>query len=66
MHENSKALNGIYRCPICGHRDSAEVSAHGSSLRIACSYCENELEVSARNPAAVLLSAQVADQPLRR
>jgi hypothetical protein len=50
---------------VCGHRDSAEIDARGSSHRISCSYCETQLDVTIRSPGTVLLSAQLAENPMR-
>lgn len=36
---------GTYRCPVCGHRDGAEVDAREAAAAISCPYCETILEL---------------------
>ena len=64
MNTREDALHGTYRCPVCGHRDAADVPAVGAARRILCSYCTSSLEVSARGRDAVDLSVQVAEAPV--
>lgn len=56
-------LYGTYRCPVCGHRDGAELSVEEPSRVIACSYCETPLEVASRGSDSVRFSVQVAEEP---
>ncbi len=54
---------GTYRCPVCGHRDGAELAPGQGSGRIQCSYCASALEISAREPGAHGFLTQVAKVP---
>lgn len=54
---------GTYRCPVCGHRDTAEVEGAEGSTVITCSYCDTPLEVRSRGAGSVRFSVQVAGQP---
>jgi DNA-directed RNA polymerase subunit RPC12/RpoP len=54
---------GTYRCPVCGHRDAAEIEAQQQHTVIECSYCETALEVSPRGRDSVRFSVQVAEAP---
>jgi len=65
MRDTDQALQGMYRCPVCGHRDSAVIDARGTTHRISCSYCDTQLDVTVRNPGTVLLSAQLAENPMQ-
>jgi transcription elongation factor Elf1 len=58
------SLQGIYRCPVCGHRDSVEIDVQGVTHRISCSYCDTQLDVTVRSPSTDLLSARLAENPL--
>jgi DNA-directed RNA polymerase subunit RPC12/RpoP len=55
---------GTYRCPVCGHRDGAELTAEQNQRIIPCSYCDTPLEVSMRGTDSVRFSVQVAEQPV--
>ena len=55
---------GTYRCPVCGHRDGAELRRGQPQSVISCSYCDTPLEISARGSDSVRFSVQVAEQPL--
>jgi len=57
---------GTYRCPVCGHRDSAELSPGERVGVIACSHCDTRLEVWLRSPDSVRFSVQVAEVPVGR
>jgi len=57
-------LYGTYRCPVCGHRDAAELDQDKPSTVLSCSYCDTPLEVSARGPDSVRFSVQVAEEPM--
>ena len=52
---------GTYRCPVCGHRDSAEIESDQQHRIIECSYCDTALEVSPRGRDSVRFSVQVAE-----
>ena len=62
MALQSKELSGTYRCPVCGHRDAAEVGAEEPYRVIQCSYCETPLEIWSRGTDSVRFSVQVAGQ----
>lgn len=55
--------SGTYRCPVCGHRDVAELSGGETSTVVTCSYCDTPLEVKSRGADSVRFSVQVAGQP---
>jgi len=61
MAAQSEQLYGTYRCPVCGHRDSAELDPAEPSRVLTCSYCKTPLEVSARGSDSVRFSVQVAE-----
>lgn len=50
---------GMYRCPVCGHRDVAELREQDRTV-VVCSYCGTPLMVSSRGADSVRLTAQVA------
>lgn len=54
---------GTYRCPVCGHRDTAELDSPEASTVITCSYCDTPLEVRSRGADSVRFSVQVAGEP---
>ena len=56
----SDELYGTYRCPVCGHRDAAELRPDEPYRIIECSYCDTPLEVWSRGPDSVRFSVQVA------
>jgi transcription elongation factor Elf1 len=58
-------LYGTYRCPVCGHRDAAELDASEPFRVIECSYCATPLEVSARGPDSVRFSVTVSEETAR-
>jgi DNA-directed RNA polymerase subunit RPC12/RpoP len=64
MATQGEQLYGTYRCPVCGHRDAAELEPDQPSRVLACTYCNTPLEVSARGPDSVRFSVQVAEEPL--
>lgn len=64
MATHGEQLYGTYRCPVCGHRDAAELDAEQPTRVLACSYCNTPLEVSARGPDSVRFSVQVAEEPM--
>jgi DNA-directed RNA polymerase subunit RPC12/RpoP len=65
MATQGDQLYGTYRCPVCGHRDAAELETDESSRVLSCTYCDTPLEVSPRGVDSVRFSVQVADEPLR-
>lgn len=65
MTSTDRTLNGTYRCPVCGHRDSIAVVPGAPARRTKCSYCGVALDVSARSAEAVNLSVKVAEEPVR-
>ncbi len=66
MAEAKEMRSGTYRCPVCGHRDSAELESGQESIVIPCSYCNTSLEVSSRGADSIRFSVQVSEQPARR
>lgn len=38
-------LYGTFRCPVCGHRDGAELERADATRELKCPYCESVLEV---------------------
>lgn len=58
-------LYGTYRCPVCGHRDAAELDSQESNRVIDCTYCYTPLEVTPRGPDSVRFSVQVAEESTR-
>jgi DNA-directed RNA polymerase subunit RPC12/RpoP len=56
---------GTYRCPVCGHRDAAEIEIHAPHHVVDCTYCDTPLEVSPRGRDSVRFSVQVAEAPAR-
>lgn len=65
MATQGQTLYGTYRCPVCGHRDSAELEREEGSRVVGCTYCDTPLEVSARGPDSVRFSVQVAEGPAK-
>ena len=63
MATQGELLYGTYRCPVCGHRDAAELETDEGSRVVVCSYCSTPLEVSARGADSVRFSVQVAEEP---
>ncbi|HEX7049624.1 MAG TPA: hypothetical protein VF188_05380 [Longimicrobiales bacterium] len=59
MAEISEPRAGTYRCPVCGHRDVAELRDQDRTV-VACSYCGTALMISSRGADSVRLMAQVA------
>lgn len=57
-------LYGTYRCPVCGHREGAELDTEQPRRVVACSYCETSLEVEPRSRESMRFVAQVVI-PLR-
>lgn len=66
MAEATEGRSGTYRCPVCGHRDSAELPDGKDTMVIPCSYCNTPLEVSSRGPDSLRFSVQVSEQPAVR
>ena len=65
MAIQSEQLYGTYRCPVCGHRDAAELNADETMRIIECTYCFTSLEVASRGADSDRFSVQVADEPAR-
>lgn len=63
MAETKETRSGTYRCPVCGHRDSAELEKGQESAVIPCSYCNTPLEVSSRGEDSIRFRVQVSEQP---
>jgi DNA-directed RNA polymerase subunit RPC12/RpoP len=63
MARGEQVHSGTYRCPVCGHRDTADLPAGQESLVIACSYCNTPLEVASRGPDSIRFKVQVSEQP---
>ncbi|HUG39052.1 MAG TPA: hypothetical protein VMM12_01125 [Longimicrobiales bacterium] len=62
MADAQQVRSGTYRCPVCGHRDVAELTAGQESVVISCSYCNTPLEVASRGPDSIRFSVQVSEQ----
>jgi transcription elongation factor Elf1 len=62
MSEAPQGQSGTYRCPVCGHRDTAELAPGQDSVLITCSYCHTPLEVTSRGPDSLRFSVQVSEQ----
>lgn len=65
MNMQSELQYGTYRCPVCGHRDAAELGTQEPHRVIECSYCDTPLEVSVRGRDSDRFSVQVAEAPAR-
>ena len=65
MAIQSEQLYGTYRCPVCGHRDAAELNVDENARVIECTYCYTALEVSSRGHDSDRFSVQVAEEPAR-
>ncbi|MEJ2502800.1 MAG: hypothetical protein P8177_05690 [Gemmatimonadota bacterium] len=63
MAEAKETRTGTYRCPVCGHRDTAELAQGQESMVIPCSYCNTRLEVASRGPDSIRFKVQVSEQP---
>jgi len=66
MSDPKRMRSGTYRCPVCGHRDVAEMEDDRGTLVIACSYCNTPLELSSRGPDSLRFSVQVSEQSALR
>jgi transcription elongation factor Elf1 len=64
MAESQQARSGTYRCPVCGHRDTADLPAGHDSIVILCSYCNTPLEVASRGADSLRFSVKVSEQPV--
>jgi transcription elongation factor Elf1 len=65
MSLHTELQYGTYRCPVCGHRDAAEIESKAAVHVVDCSYCDTPLEVSPRGRDSVRFSVQVAEAPVR-
>lgn len=63
MTMHAELQYGTFRCPVCGHRDAAEIDTKTAHLVVDCTYCDTPLEVSARGKDSVRFSVQVAEVP---
>ncbi len=63
MAQSTGGRSGTYRCPVCGHRDTAELGPAQEMAVIRCSYCQTPLEVSSRGSDSIRFSVQVSEQP---
>lgn len=63
MAESQRGRSGTYRCPVCGHRDTAQLAEGQDCVVIPCSYCDTPLEVSSRGADSIRFSVQVSEQP---
>ena len=52
---------GTYRCPVCGHGDTAELDTESAGRRFDCSYCGAALEVGEQDPGSVRLNVRLVD-----
>lgn len=66
MTGQSELQYGTYRCPVCGHRDAAEIHIATPHHLVDCTYCDTPLEVSPRGRDSVRFSVQVAEAPASR
>lgn len=66
MAEPNQARSGTYRCPVCGHRDVAELAAGQEAIIIPCSYCNTPLEIASRGSDSIRFSVQVSEQSAMR
>ena len=62
MAIQGEQLYGTYRCPVCGHREEAEMKAAENARVVECSYCYTALAVSPRGHDSVRFSVQVAEE----
>jgi len=53
---------GIFRCPVCGYRDDAEIERVEARGIVICSHCETQLELTARSAESVRFEAKVAQR----
>lgn len=66
MVEPTEGRSGTYRCPVCGHRDVAELEAGREAVVLPCSYCNTPLEVSSRGSDSLRFRVQVSEEPAPR
>lgn len=66
MAEAKETRSGTYRCPVCGHRDTADLEVDQDSVVIPCSYCNTPLEISSRGADSIRFSVKVSEQPAGR
>lgn len=62
MAEAKETRSGTYRCPVCGHRDSAALDVDQEAVVISCSYCNTPLEISSRGADSIRFSVKVSEQ----
>jgi LSD1 subclass zinc finger protein len=66
MTDEEAGREGTYRCPVCGHRDSAVLPGGRESAVIRCSYCRTALDVQSRGADSIRLRVQVSEQEAAR
>ena len=66
MTEPQQVRSGTYRCPVCGHRDVAELAGEQQAIVIPCSYCNTPLEIASRGADSIRFSVQVSEQSAMR
>lgn len=61
----TRKLYGTFRCPVCGHRDGAEVEGtrEGEGV-VSCSYCDTTLELQGSRSAG-RFEARVSRESMR-
>lgn len=52
---------GSYRCPVCGHRDGAELDPRELARRVECSYCGTSLDLRATDETAHRFAARLSE-----
>jgi len=63
MAKANQGHSGTYRCPVCGHRDTADLAPGQDAIVLQCSYCHTPLEVASRGADSLRFSVQVSEQP---
>ncbi|MFO7260133.1 MAG: hypothetical protein DIU52_003190 [bacterium] len=66
MPEQEDVQYGTYRCPVCSHRDGAEIRRGDAVGLIRCSYCDTSLELTLRSRDPVRFAVQVAEEHATR
>ena len=62
MADQKEMRSGTYRCPVCGHSDSVEMTVEKESLVTPCSNCDTLLEVAFRGEDSIRFRVQVAEE----
>ncbi len=63
MPEMDESRRGSYRCPVCGHRDLAELAEGEAVGVIRCSHCDTRLRAELRTDDTGRFTVQVAEKP---